>query len=197
MAVRAVGKGDRAVVAGSLARAFLDDPLMVWLHGGEARRVRRLPPFFARLFDECGDGAMRWTTDGGEAATLWHGPTEARRTPWQRLGELATWGRLMGSRLPRAMALGAKIEATRLRGPHWYLGIAGCDPRAQGTGRGGAVIRAGLERADSDGLPVCLETAREANLGLYRHLGFEVTDEWRVGDGPPVWSMARATPGQG
>ena len=189
--VRAAGTGDQAVIARSLARAFLDDPLMVWLHGGEARRVRRLPPFFARLFDECGQGAMRWTTDGGEAATLWHSPTEPRRTPWQRRAELLVWARLMGTRLPRAMALGVRIHETRLAEPHWYLGIAGCDPSAQGTGKGGAVIRAGLERADADGLPCCLETAREANLGLYRRFGFAVTGEWRVADGPLVWSMAR------
>ncbi len=190
-AARPATRGDRAVVAGALARAFADDPLMAWLHGGEARRRHRLPRFFARLYDECGAGTMRWTTEGGEAATLWHGPDEARRTPWQRLGELGPWLRIMGARLPRAMALGERIERTRLAGPHWYLVIAGCDPYAKGSGKGGAVIRAGLARADADGLPCCLETAKEANLSLYRRFGFEVTAEWRVADGPPVWSMAR------
>ena len=183
---------DRVVVSGSLTRAFLDDPLMTWLHGDEARQRRRLPRFFARLFDECGAGSMRWITVDGEAATLWHGPDEPRRTPWQRLGELAPWAHVMGTRLPRAIALGEQVEATRLSGPHWYLGIAGCDPSAQGTGKGGAVIRAGLERADADGLPCSLETAKEVNLSLYRRFGFVITQEWGMPGGPPVWSMERA-----
>ena len=190
-AARPARDGDRAVVAGALARAFADDPLMAWLFPGETARRHRLPRFFARLFDECGTGAMRWTTGQGEATTLWHGPTEPRRTPWQRLGELVPWVHVMGKRLPRAMALGERVEATRLAEPHWYLGIAGCDPSAQGSGRGGAVIRAGLERADAEGLPCCLETAREANLSLYSRFGFEVTEQWRMPDGPSVWSMAR------
>lgn len=191
MAVRRAHDADRAVIAGALARAFADDPLMAWLHGAPARRAHRMPPFFSRLFDECGAGAMRWTTDGGEAATLWHGPDEPRRSTWQRRGELIIWARLMRWRLPRAIALGEAIGRTRPREPHWYLGIAGCDPSAQGTGRGGAVIRAGLERADAERLPVCLETAREENLGLYRRFGFEVTSEWTVRDSPLVWSMTR------
>lgn len=63
---------------------------------------------------------------------------------------------------------------------------------AQGTGKGGAVIRAGLERVNAEGLPACLETAKETNIGLYRRFGFEVTEEWRLPGGPPVWSMVRA-----
>lgn len=192
--VRLASKGDRAVVAGALARAFADDPLMVWLVPDEGERRRRLPRFFARLFADCDAGCMRWITDGGEAATLWHGPDEKSRTGraayWL---DMARWWQVAGPHLPRFVVLGEQINRTRLAEPHWYLGIAGCDPSAQGSGLGGAVIRAGLDRVDADGLPACLETAREANLSLYRRFGFEVTDEWRLPDGPPVWSMVRAT----
>lgn len=192
-AVRPADEGDREVVAGALARAFADDPLMVWLVPGEGDRRYRLPRQFSRLFADCGVGAMRWITEGGEAATLWHGPNEPRRDGraayWLDLGR---WWRVAGPHLPRFIALGEQIDRTRLAEPHWYLGVAGCEPLAQGTGKGGAVIRAGLERVNAEGLPACLETAKETNIGLYRRFGFEVTEEWRLPGGPPVWSMVRA-----
>lgn len=193
LAVRSATDGDRAVAAGSLARAFADDPLMVWLVPDEGERRRRLPLQFARLFADCQAGCLRLMTEDGEAVTLWHGPAESiRRGRWHGLVASWQWWRVAGPHRPRFAALGQQINRTRLTGPHWYLGVAGCDPSAQGTGKGGAVIRAGLERADADVLPVCLETARESNIDLYRRFGFEVTREWRVGDSPPVWSMARA-----
>ena len=187
---------DRDVVAGALARAFADDPLMAWLIPGEADRRARLPRQFARLYDECTVGCMRWTTHDGEAATLWHGPEERPASgPLARLQERWAWWRILGPATARGGALWEQVQRTRLPEPHWYLGIAGCDPSAQGTGRGGAVIRAGLRRADADRLRTCLETATRSNVSLYRRFGFAVTDEWRVGDGPPVWSMVRPAGG--
>ncbi len=191
--VRLARNGDWEVAAGLLARAFADDPLMVWLVPEAGERRRRLPRQFARLFADCQTGCLRLMVEGGEAVTLWHGPEEPTRNGrWTSLVTRWQWWRVAGPHRSRFAALGRQINRTRLPGPHWYLGVAGCDPSAQGTGQGGAVIRAGLERADADKLPVCLETAKESNIGLYRRFGFEVTREWRVADSPPVWSMVRA-----
>ena len=55
-----------------------------------------------------------------------------------------------------------------------------------------AIIMPTLEQADRDGLPVYLETTKEANLVYYRRFGFEVVEELTVARGaPPVWTMLR------
>ena len=46
--------------------------------------------------------------------------------------------------------------------------------------------------ADAAGLPCYLETETAANVGYYRHHGFEVRTEWDVPpDGPHMWGMLR------
>jgi hypothetical protein len=49
-----------------------------------------------------------------------------------------------------------------------------------------------LERCDRDFLPAYLESSKEANLGFYRRLGFEVTKTLDLpGGGPRIWPMWR------
>lgn len=73
--------------------------------------------------------------------------------------------------------------------PHWYLHIAGCLPTQQGQGRGGAVIKAGIARANHAGLSAYLETANEQNLAFYGALGFVINGEWTVMNKLRCWSM--------
>jgi ribosomal protein S18 acetylase RimI-like enzyme len=189
--VRAAGLRDRAAVAAMLARAFRDDPAMSFIYPDPRVRAARLPPLFALLFDEDADG-MRWVTAGGEAATLWQAPGASHRPGIGRM-LMKAWPmwRALGTAAPRALAVAEAIASHMPAGDHWYLHVAGCDPAAQGHGHGGRAIRAGL--AATSGSPVYLETATEANLGLYRALGFAVASEWDVpGGGPHFWSMVRA-----
>lgn len=188
--VRAATGGDRVAIAAMLARAFRHDPAMSWIYPEEADRVARLPRLFALLYDEDAEG-MRWTGAGGEAATLWRRPGAPVKPG---LGEMlrAAWPmwRALGGNIGRALAVSDAMAAHRPNAPHWYLHIAGCDPAHQGQGHGGRAIRAGL--AQATGVPTYLETATEANVALYRSLGFAVTGEWDVPrGGPHFWSMLR------
>jgi GNAT superfamily N-acetyltransferase len=143
------------------------------------------------LFDEDEHG-MRLVTTGGEAATLWRGPGQARTSPWQMLRQVLPMIGTFGTALGRAMAVSNAIDLHLPGGDYWYLHIAGCDPAAQGRGLGGAAVRAGLECVAGSGLPAYLETATERNLGFYRAIGFDVTGEWHVAkNGPRFWSMWR------
>lgn len=189
--VRAATAADRTAVAAMLARAFQDDPAMSWVYPDAKVRAARLPRLFALLFDEDA-GGMRWVSAGVEAATLWQAPGAAHTPgPWRMIASAWPMWRALGTAIPRALAIASAIAAHMPVGDFWYLHIAGCDPAAQGQGHGGRVIRAGL--AATGGLPTYLETATEANLGLYRALGFAVTGEWDVpGGGPHFWSMLRA-----
>ncbi|TKD52103.1 GNAT family N-acetyltransferase [Sphingomonas baiyangensis] len=188
--IRPVSAADRNMAIASLAAAFADDPAMCFLFPDARQRRRHLPRLFAMLYDSDADRGLRLISDDRQAVTLWRAPGSAdndARFGWrQRL--VALWR--FGEGLERAHRLGKAIEAHFPPQPFWYLHIAGCAPAAQGRGLGVAAVRAGLQRIE--GAPAYLETANEANLGFYRHLGFEVHSRWQVpGDGPVFWSMQR------
>ena len=188
---RPVAGGERDAVAAMLARTFADDPAFSWIYPDPEDRARRLPRLF-RLFLQTDQSAgMTLATEGGEAATLWRAPGRARSTRLEMLRQALPLWRALGPNARRAFAVGDAIEAHMPAQPFWYLHVAGCDPVHQGRGLGGATVRAGLSRA-AGRLPCYLETATEANLGLYARLGFAVTGEWRVPrGGPRFWSMLR------
>ncbi len=188
---RVAGNADRARVAALLAAAFADDPAISYIFPDPVVRARKLPRLFALLFDEDAIG-MRLITGGGEAATMWRGPGQARTSHWAMLKQALPMLGIFGTALPRALAVSDGIDRHLPRGDYWYLHIAGCDPAAQGKGFGGAAVRAGLDRVAGSGLPTYLETPLERNIGFYRAIGFDLIGEWRVGtDGPPFWSMWR------
>jgi hypothetical protein len=56
---------------------------------------------------------------------------------------------------------------------------------------GSFLVMPTLERADGEGLPVYLETEKEANVAYYRRFGFEVQRELTVGGELQVWTMLR------
>ena len=61
--------------------------------------------------------------------------------------------------------------------PHWYLPLLGVDPVLQGQGVGSALLKVILDRADRDGLPAYLWTAKARNVPFYQHHGFRVLTE--------------------
>ena len=82
------------------------------------------------------------------------------------------------------------IEAQFHEEPHWLLDALGVDPSRRSRGIGSALVRWGLERAASDGVPATLETGRPENVGYYERLGFRVVLEGEPAPGGPhVWFM--------
>ncbi len=77
-------------------------------------------------------------------------------------------------------------------GPHWYLAALGVEPEFHRQGRGGALMKPILARADADHLPCYLDTHRESNVRLYERYGFVVQRRASVrGHSVPVWGMLR------
>ncbi|OYY66956.1 MAG: GNAT family N-acetyltransferase [Sphingomonas sp. 28-62-11] len=175
-----------------LSRAFFDDPAIGWIFPDPVLRSKRLPKLFALLFDSDADKGMRLVTDRGEAATFWRAPGQVHTSLFETLRYLVPMLGCFGSAIGRGMAVGDAIDAHMPAGDYWYLHIAGCDPIHQGKGIGGAVVRAGLERAVDGRFPAYLETPLEKNISFYQAMGFAVIDEWTVPKGGPrFWSMMR------
>lgn len=185
---------DTSSISRSLALAFADDPVMCWFFPDPDTRQAGLGGYFTTLFTRqyVRHGVCERTAD---AAAFWMAPQAQDKVvpDAQTLRELAE---PLGD---RAEPFRRSVEAAAANvppEPHWYLAVIGADPVAQGRGQGAALLRSGLARADAEGLPVYLESSKEANLAVYGHFGFEVLEEVRLPeDGPALWVMRRGARG--
>lgn len=199
-AIIRLGPDHRAAAVATLSAAFAQDPALCWIIPDPAARARRLPLMFDWLFDDHLErGLMLGTPDCG-AVTFWRPPGQVHyRTPLYPR-HLLHMVQVFGANLLRGAKVGDTIDAHVPRGEAaLYLRYAGVRPDLQGKGLGGQTIRAGLAEAARLGVPACLETATQSNVGLYQRLGFAIVEEWDVrGRGAPhFWTMATpgATPG--
>ncbi|WP_373473581.1 GNAT family N-acetyltransferase [Sphingorhabdus lacus] len=188
---RLLAPTDNLEIAETLARAFQTETGWSYVIPDPKLRAQRLAgAFHLFLQDEHRKGAV-FGTDGIEAVTLWRGPGQAHDSLWDRARLIIPFIQRLRFSIFRGLEVADLIEKHLPKEPVWYLQYAGCDPAHQGKGFGGAAIRAGLERADEDGLPAYLETADEHNVALYQSFGFQVKHMWQVPEGPQFWGMQR------
>ncbi len=180
-----------------LARAFFDDPMVMYVVPDEDRRRRSLPWFF-RLAARYGQayGETFTTPDKVDGAAIWLPPgnTIASTLRMIRLGLLAAPFKFGLPSFMRFMSALNHLERFHKRDvppEHWYLFILGVEPARQGQGVGGTIIQPILERADHDRLPCYLETMKERNVTFYRKHGFEVVVDDVFPNGPRYWTMKR------
>jgi len=79
-------------------------------------------------------------------------------------------------------------------GPYIHLLIMGVSQEFQGKGFGGQLLRAVIEKAEIEKLPIYLETQKEANVSLYEKYGFSVNKKIILPDplNLPMWLMIRS-----
>jgi ribosomal protein S18 acetylase RimI-like enzyme len=191
--VRPFVRADLGATVATLARAFDDDPVMVWIFPDEQLRRRRLPAFFA--------SSLRATRTGAEVAVLerrvlgaavWLPPGAWRPPLWRQLVALPGVALRLGSRMGVASTTYGALLRVHPDRPHWYLSGIGTDPPAQGSGIGSELMRSRLVRCDADRMPAYLESSNERNVPFYEHHGFRVIGELSVpGGGPTLWLMWR------
>jgi GNAT superfamily N-acetyltransferase len=171
-----------------LAEAFFNDPILGWLMPDDTKRRARLRRFFAiELHHMALLHGRVWTTRDltGAALSL---PPGAWRVP---LRATLLDGAVFGVRLSKAARLGAAMERRHVRESHYYVRDVGVLPNMQGKGLGSVLLRPTLDRCDREGLPAYLEASSERNAALYECLGFQLTDELRIGGSPPLRLMLR------
>jgi GNAT superfamily N-acetyltransferase len=190
--IRVADRGDTAPIAASLARAFFDDPVMMFLIPDEASRRRRVASFFATAFAVQHEphGACFTDTDRAGAA-LWDPPGHWRMGVGQILRGTPKLVNAFRMHVPRALRVLSTIERQHPTEDHWYLAILGTDPVHQGKGIGSALLQPILDRCDRDGTPAYLESSKHSNIAFYRRHGFVVTSEIPLPGGPTVWPMWR------
>ena len=190
---------DISAKAELLVRAFMDDPIAVWVAPSEEHRERALRAYFRMTLRYALKSGGRVDSSGGDLrrAAIWLSPgrTIAGTAGLLRAGLVPLLWSLSFSGTGRFFTFAnatEKLHKQDVKGPHWYLWVLGVDPPFQGRGVGGETIQPVLREADVGGLSCYLETAKERNLAFYRKHGFEVLKEQTLGaDGPRYWTMLR------
>lgn len=190
--VRAATRADIAALSAVLGRAFADDPVWQWMFPRHPERMARL---FGLLLGQSRlpNGASEVAADGAAvlAGALWDPPGRKRVPLTTQVRQFPALMRALGARtVPVLRGLG-EIDRLHPHRPHWYLGVLGTDPPAQGRGLGSALLASRLARCDRERIPAYLESSKDRNLPYYERFGFRITGELRLRDGPPVWPMWR------
>ena len=191
-AVRKATTADIDPLAGALARAFFDDPVMGWLFPEATGRTATLPRFFsAHLAKVVLPHGEVYTTEGVAGGALWEPPGKWRLGLRGQLRMLPDFIRLFGRRLPLASRGLSLVEARHPAELHWYLAVLGTEPARQGQGIASGLMGPVLERCDKEGTAAYLESSKDSNIPYYERHGFQVTGEIQLPSGPTVWPMWR------
>ena len=185
--------GEIPALAAMLGRAFLDDPVQLYLFQHEASRLKKVERLFGTfLRGHYVKHGATYSTSGNEGVALWAPPGHATFTPLEILSQAVPMLRSFGFGVQSALKVLDAIEKEHPTEPHWYLGVLGTDPIHQGRGIGASVLNPVLERCDHDGIPAYLESSKDRNVPYYERFGFKVTKEIALPRGGPlVWAMWR------
>jgi GNAT superfamily N-acetyltransferase len=180
-----------------LARAFYDDPVMIWLLPDEKARTGQLRRVFTTMTRHhhlgCGGVEVACEGPGVGAAALWDPPNQWQESRRAQLAMTPTFIRVFGLRSMRGRAVQELMKSLHPEEPHWYLAVIGSDPAVRGRGFGQVLMRSRLDRCDAEYCPAYLESTKVENVPYYERFGFTVTREIVLPDGgPTMWAMWRA-----
>jgi GNAT superfamily N-acetyltransferase len=192
--IRKAALGDRANVVSTLTAAFEGDAIIRYQFADDATYEARASAFFGHYFDVRLEGGEIFIVDDVAGAALWNPPGGNRlgsdhvEEHWQRNAVPA----LAAEEVERYDAFKEVLDAMTPAQPHWYLGLLGTRPDRQRTGVARSLLEPMLARADSENMPVFLETGMPGNVDFYRRFGFEIIAEDLVPRGPTVWGLLRS-----
>jgi GNAT superfamily N-acetyltransferase len=186
-AARKATHADLTHVTDTLALAFYDDPVLMWIVEDGSRRKQLLPAFFGAVAASYLAHDETYATDDGVCAAVWAPPgaEDDEDLP-------AALGESMEECAPRLSEVLALMEAKHPVEPHYYLFLLGTRPGSQGRGLGTSLMAPVLETCDREEVPAYLEATSERNKQFYLRRGYEVTDEIHLPAGPTMWRMWRA-----
>lgn len=182
-----VEKQDRDKAISTLLLGFSTDPFVRWIFPLADNYAKAGP-----AFDAFGGGAIdsgsAYVANDFEGIALWMPPG----VEGDEEGFIAEAEKFAAKeRLEVFFQVLEKMEEYHPKENTWYLPIIGVDPICQGKGLGSQLMKAALERIDSEGLPAYLESSNPRNMSLYERCGFVTMGRIEIGECPPVHPMIR------
>jgi len=179
---------DKSQVIATLTSAFINDPPVRWIYP-DAKSYLQYYPGFARAFGGVAlELGTAWCSSDFSACALWFPPGGG---PEEELLVEIIKTTVPVHRHEEVFAVFEALGEAHPSQPHWYLPLIGVDPAKQGSGLGGALLRAVLNRCDREGMPAYLESSNPRNITLYERHGFQRRGEIRMGSCPPIVPMWR------
>ena len=166
-----------------LVRSFFNDPKLTHILPDEDSRKEKGRHLFAfELRYGLRYGLVYATSPNLEGVATWIPSEKAAITFWRGIlcGGMALQRGLGKEAMDRLMAFSDQVDAyhqKHIPAPHCYLFFIGVDPRSQGQGYAGKLIRPMLEWLDGKEMACYLNTQNEENIGLYEHFGFRVVEQ--------------------
>lgn len=195
--VRPATDADVQSLAVVMARAFYDDPPLIWLLPDPATRLSRVTSVFATIIgiESLRLGGVDVACSDGEilGGAIWLPPGHRQAGIRDQIRAVPRHARALGWLPGRASRLARAFSAARPRVPHWYLKAIGVDPIWQGNGVAGLLLRSRLQRCDQAGQPAYLEASRPGGVPMYQHFGFRPTMNLAMPEDAPIitamWRM--------
>jgi ribosomal protein S18 acetylase RimI-like enzyme len=191
--VRHLERDEHQAAASVAARALLDAPTMLAVHGDDPMDRLALPyAEFSMLFKvlpspqigafcgACLIGVAAVSPPGGCIGSFFATrAAEVLNRPTPGLGDPS-----------RVQVFWAHWASQDLGDDHWHIGPVGVEPGFQDRGIGGAIMRDICATFDREERIGWLETDKERNVRFYTGLGFEVVESTTI-LGVPTWFMRR------
>lgn len=184
---------DVPALADVAAKAFENDPLLLWLGDSPENRLEIGQVMFRsdwrmnHMFD------LIYCEDACRGFAVWMPPgaTHSFRENLQMVWDMGK--AVHGTRRAwNQWKFFRTIDGLHPKIPHYYLSFLGVTPGMQGKGVGPALIQPVLERCDLEKMPAYLETETEKNVRFYEKRGFIVQRTVDSVDGEVrVWMMWR------
>ena len=195
--VRPATSTDVKKLAAVLARAFYDDPPLIWLLPDPAKRLGRITRMFTTVIgiESVRYGAIDVACDGEKilGGAIWLPPGHWQVGFREQIRALPNHARALATAWGRAAQYGHAPEHAHPKEPHWYLKAIGVDPASQGRGVASLLLRPRLNRCDQDGQPAYLEASQPDGVRMYEHFGFRRTGNLDMPEGAPaITAMWRA-----
>jgi ribosomal protein S18 acetylase RimI-like enzyme len=187
-AIRSATPDDMPRVISVIVAAFLTDPPARYAWSTPHDYLQAMPRATREFAGACFDHGTAYCTADFRGAALWLPPGVQ---PDGEAVEKVFRATANAEHLDDLLATFAKMAEWHPKEPHWYLAQIGVDPGSQGQGLGAALMRHALARCDREKALAYLETGNPRNIPLYRHFGFEVIGEIRVGSAPAMTPMLR------
>ena len=195
-----VGEQDIVAASKTLARAFINDPMMTYICPHEPDMERKLALLFEVMIRYgLKYGEVYATSAKMEGVVMWLSSDNSDMT----VSKLEACGLAdFASQVPAEVLMRLiflndfAYSRNKLHAPftHWYLAFIGVDPAFHAKGFASALLRPMLERMDREDMPCYLETATEKNVTMYEHYGFKLIEKVVVaGTDVAMYAMLRGT----